>query len=96
MLQTQLKESKLEVEDLKRRNENLSQQNSRLNLKPFLTSLQIQNPMFAQQPIIQASNIQSTANSLLLNSSPTTSHFNNMDTLMQVSGSLSKFIDINQ
>ncbi|KAI6191582.1 Protein max [Aphelenchoides bicaudatus] len=67
MLQTQIKDYKSEVEDLKRRNENLSQQTSGLNLKPFLTSLQLQQQAAAQplfnaalsqpQPLVSATNV---------------------------------------
>jgi hypothetical protein len=57
ILQSQIKDTKHEVEDLKRRNENLVQQAS--GLKPFLTSLQLQqsaiNNVAQQMPTTSAS-----------------------------------------
>ncbi|KAI6173386.1 Protein max [Aphelenchoides besseyi] len=51
MLQNQTKEYKTEIEELKRRNELLAQQASGLHLKPFLTSLQLQNAAAPSQPL---------------------------------------------
>jgi hypothetical protein len=69
MLQNQVKEYKAEVEDLKRRNENLSQQNNGINLKPFITSLHLQS---TQQPVISFPQ-HNIPNGLSL--SPTTSNY---------------------
>lgn len=77
----------------------MTQQTSGLNLKPFLTSLQLQSattqpslfvPMAQQQPqMIQQSNIPIMSTSTTHSTSPNTSTF---DTSVNFSGSLSKFI----
>ncbi|KAI6232510.1 Protein max [Aphelenchoides besseyi] len=86
MLQNQTKEYKTEIEELKRRNELLVQQASGLHLKPFLTSLQLQNAAASSQPLFS----QTAPAASGFNFVPTTSAMPSV-VVPQSSGDLTQF-----